>query len=121
MQRVTLQDIGKYDLTFNVSDMYSFSEYTLTIELTDVTTKPEAPPVPELPPGFISPIETIQVNYTVNETNPVVSYILPDSFDYNFDSYSITFNQTIWEAWANILTFDGSSVVTVTPDNLIPE
>jgi hypothetical protein len=121
MGKVTPQDIGVYDLTFIVSDMYTFTEYVFSIELTDLTPMAEAPPVPELPPGFISPIETIQVNYTVNSTNPSVSYILPESFDYNFDSYSITFNQTFWAAWAHILTYDGISVVTVTPDNLLPE
>ena len=77
--------------------------------------------MPELPPGFISPLETIEATYTLNQTNDPVSYILPESFDYNFDDYEIWFNQTIWEPWAHILTYDGSSIVTVTPDNLLLE
>ena len=92
---------------FNVSDMYNYTEFEFTIELINVTPVPLAPPVPELPPKFIMPIETINVNFTVNSTNAPVSYILPESFDYNFDPYTISFNLTFWEPWAHILTFDG--------------
>lgn len=111
--------MGTYELIFNVSDMYSFSEFYCTVELINVTPEKLVPPVPELPPKFISPIERIEVNYTVNETNPSVSYILPESFDYNFDKYTITFNQTYWGPWAHILSYDGKSIVTVSPDNLL--
>ena len=107
MDQATWSDLGEYKLMFNVSDMYNYTEFEFTIELINVTPVPEAPPVPELPPKFIMPVEVINVNFTVNETNAPVSYILPESFDYNFDPYSISFNSTFWEPWAHILTFDG--------------
>lgn len=92
MDQATWSDLGEYKLMFNVSDMYNYTEFEFTIELINVTPVPEAPPVPELPPKFIMPVEVINVNFTVNATNAPVSYILPESFDYNFDPYSISFN-----------------------------
>ena len=87
MKKISWRDLGNYELIFNVSDLYNYTEFAFAIEITDVTPVPLAPPVPELPPGFISPIETIQVLYTLNQTNEPVSYILPETFDYNFDSF----------------------------------
>ena len=120
MDKVNERDLGTYELIFNVSDMYTFSEFYCTVELIDVTPVTLAPPLPELPPKFIMPLERIEVNYTINGTNTPVSYILPDAFDYNFDSFTIFFEEHHWEPWAHILSYDGSSIVTVKPDNLLP-
>ena len=92
MDKVALKDVGTHKLSFKVSDMYSFTEFHFKIEIIDVTPAKLGPPLPELPPKFMSPLENIEVNYKVNETNPSVSYILPESLDYNFDPYTISFD-----------------------------
>jgi hypothetical protein len=69
MGKVTYQDLGKYELNFEVSDVYITVEFpTFIIELYDVTPLPESPPVPELSPFFLTSVEPITATYTINAT-----------------------------------------------------
>lgn len=57
LDRLELTHIGKHELQFMVSDVYSHTNFTTTIEFIDITAWYEAPNVPELAPFFISPPE----------------------------------------------------------------
>ena len=100
--------------------MYNFTLFAFAIELIDFTPVALAPPVPELPPFFLTPLEVVTVSYKVNSTEPnePVSYMLPEAFDYNFDLFDIFFKQESWEPWAQRLEFDGINILTVNPANL---
>ena len=120
MDKVGYEHFKEYELIFNVSDMYTFTMYEFSIELIDYTPLPEAPPVPELAPFFLTALETVTVSYNVNSTEPnePVSYMLPEAFDYNFDLFEIFFKQESWEPWAHRLEFDGVNMLTIHPANL---